>query len=231
MNRTIIGLKDQFDAGGESFEMFTQTAITFSRLPLQAGVNCPIMPDNAWGCLIGESNTGIGTPAIHSIAVDSISWNVHLAYMTYDFSTLSDIRYTKGSGCLTEGISCSWATSQKIVKDGNIMVDQFSPGLVISPKSDTIHVIAMDRRNIGNNVDWQPWHYHCHLASRSCTSQAHWTVVGISSQFSSNFNGNAFIGHYHGITSSDSREADATWTDTRIHLSNQDYNIFGDRLI
>ncbi len=225
-----IQLKRSFD-GGNSFEMFTQTAITFTRLPYASGNNCPTLEQNLWGCLPGELGTGIETPAIHATAIDSINWRVHLAYMTYDFSTFSDIRYTQGTSCTTSGVACTWATSQKIVKDGNISADQFSPGITISSKSDTIHVIALDRRNGVNNVEWQPFHYHCHLASASCTSQANWQVTNISNQLSSNFDGDAFIGHYHGITSSDSREADSTWTDTRNYLFNQDYNIFGDRLI
>jgi hypothetical protein len=100
----------------------------------------------------------------------------------------------------------------------------------VSPDTNTIHVTALDRRNSSENIDWQMWHYHCHLASSSCTSSANWSAASVSPVFSSNFDQDFFIGHYHGITSSATREAHTSWTDTRIFQFNQDYNVFSDRL-
>jgi hypothetical protein len=222
-----IQLKRSFD-GGDSFETFTQTVRSFTRFPESVGTNCPTLPTKLWGCLPGDFGTGIETPAIHSIAIDSLNWNVHVAYSDYDVSTLADIRYTKGTSCTTSGVSCSWSTSQKIVKDGNVARDQFDPAIGISPDTNTIHVTAMDRRNSADNTAWQPWHYHCHLSSTSCTSSANWSVTSITTEGSFNFDSNPFIGHYHGVTTSAAREANTAWTDTRLHFGNQDYNIFSD---
>lgn len=232
-NPTIakIQLKRSFD-GGESFESFVQTVITFNRFPKTYGT-CPPVPqdEKLWGCLKGTAGSGIQAPAIHSTAIDNIAWSVHVAYSNYDATTIADIRYTQGTNCITPGVPCVWATSQKIVKDGNVVKDQFDPAIIVSPDTYTIHVTAMDRRNSADNTAWQPWHYHCHFTSSDCTSSANWFVTGISSMSSSNFDGNTFVGHYHGITSSVGREADTAWTDTRIYLFNQDRNLFGDRLI
>jgi len=117
------------------------------------------------------------------------------------------------------------------VKDGNVARDQFDPAIAVSPDTNTIHVTAMDRRNSAINEEWEPWHYHCHLGSTTCQSQAHWTVIDVSSEMSDNFDGLPFIGHYHGIASSIAREADTLWSDTRVNLGNVDFNIFGNRLI
>ncbi|MGI0013964.1 MAG: hypothetical protein ACREBU_11065, partial [Nitrososphaera sp.] len=230
-----IQLKRSFN-GGESFETLAQTVITFGRFLVNYGSNCPQelpgAPPKLWGCLKGISGSGIETPAVHSTAVDTLAYNVHVAYSSYDASTLADIRYIQGTNCSTPEVACDWLTpSVKIVKDGNLARDQFDPAITVSPDTYTIHVTAMDRRNSAGNTSWRPFHYHCHFASSDCKLQASWYVVGISTINSNNFDLDEFIGHYHGITTSAAREADTIWTDTRFNLFNQDRNIFGDRLI
>lgn len=221
-----IQMKRSFD-GGETLESFVQTVKTFTRFP-ETGSSCG-SSGKLWGCLNGEGSVDIDAPAIHTIATDT-SGDVHLAYSDYvSTGTLADIKYSVGTDCSTQGVTCTWSPSKKIVKDGNLAVDQWDPAISISPDTDTIHVTALDRRNDADNINWRPFHYHCHYGSSDCTTTtANWAVTGITDQDSWNFDGTTFIGHYHGVTSSNSREADTIWPDTRFHLGNQDFNIFGD---
>jgi hypothetical protein len=227
-----IQLKRSFN-GGESFETLAQTVITFSRFPDAYG-DCPqeILYPKLWGCLKGVSGSGIEAIAVHSTAVDTLAYNVHVAYSSYEeATTLADIRYISGTNCVIPEAQCDWLTPSVKIVNGNLARDQFDPAITVSPDSYTIHVTAMDRRNSVDNTSWRPFHYHCHFASSDCKVQASWYVVGVSTVNSNNFDLQPFIGHYHGITTSTAREADTIWTDTRINLFNQDRNIFGDRLI
>ncbi|MGI0013107.1 MAG: hypothetical protein ACREBU_06660, partial [Nitrososphaera sp.] len=183
-----------------------------------------------WGCLNGEGGIGIDAPAIHSTAIDTINWNLHVAYSTYvDPGTLANIMYTEGSDCTTSGVSCTWSSPKNIVKDGGLAVDQWDPAIAISPDTNTIHVTALDRRSSADNTTWEPWHYHCHYASFDCkTVNTNWLVTSVTTESSWNIDSTTLIGHYHGITTSAAREANTVWPDTRLHLGNQDFNIFSD---
>ncbi|MCI0564539.1 MAG: hypothetical protein MN733_39225 [Nitrososphaera sp.] len=222
-----IQLKRSFD-GGSTFETPSQPVKTFTRFPQEYQSTCPEAPGKIWGCLKGEAGVGIDAPAIHTITVDT-GGDLHIAYSDWDSVTLADIKYIVSTDCETQGSTCTWSSPKKIVKDGNLAVDQWDPAISVSPDTRTIHVKALDRRNDVDNINWRPWHYHCHYGSSDCTTTAaNWAVTGITDQDSWNFDSETFIGHYNGIASSAAREANALWVDTRLHLGQQDYNIFTD---
>jgi hypothetical protein len=223
-----VELRRSFD-GGASFETGAgtnpQVVKTFTRAPTSVG-NC----SHQWGCIPGKvSTTGIRVSPMPTSAIDS-NWNLHVVFMDYSSSTKTDIKYVKGTSCITQNSACSFSSAVNVLNDGGVARDQFQPTITVSAKSNTIHITALDRRNSSTNTLWQPWHYHCHLASTTCTSSAHWAVTSITTQSSTNDDGEFFVGDYSGITSSSSREAHATFPDDRLWGGNIDFNIWSNRL-
>lgn len=216
-------LRRSFDGGG-SFESLTQTIKTFNRMPQAAGIGCGFL----WGCLNGEDNYGIRVGPNSNTAIDN-NWNLFTVYTSYLTASLADVRYAKATNCITSGVTCTYSGALAIANDGGIARDQFIPQITVSAKSNTIHVVAMDRRNSADNTVWQPWHYHCHLASSSCTAASSFAVTAITTQGSWNFDQSWFVGEYNGIASTSTREVHATWPDTRLWSGEQDYNIWSNR--
>jgi hypothetical protein len=218
-----IEMRRSFNDGG-SFEALTQTLKTFTRFPTSVG-NC----SHEWGCIRGQGTTGIRVSPNPNTAVDN-NGDLHLTYATYSSVSLGNIRYAKITACITPEVSCTISAAVDVMNDGGVAKDQFMPSIYVSQKSNTIHITALDRRNSGDNTAWQPWHYHCHLASTACTSSANWFTTSITTQSSWNFDNKFFIGDYNGLVSSSTREAHAAWPDVRLWGGNQDYDVWSYRL-
>lgn len=230
-----VELRRSFD-GGNSFESLTQViyktsggSYTFDRYPTSYGTGCNAQTPGAdWGCINGYNNYGIRANPNPNTAIDN-NWNLNLAYGSYSSSTLSDVMYIQGTSCTTANSACTFSTAINVVNDGGTATDQFLPQISVSPKTNTIHITALDRRNSSTNTSWQPWHYHCHLASSACTSSSNWVVTSITTQSSWNFDQSYSVGDYNGLTSSSTREAHTTWPDTRLYNGAQSFNIWGNR--
>ncbi len=171
------------------------------------------------------------------IAVDN-NWNLHLVYVTRTSTGDTEIMYRKITNCTSSTQSCN---PEPVVNLSNNSKDQWEPAIVVSKKSNTVHITALDRRDDSNNIYWNTYHYHCHLSTSTCTSSSDWSINRVSDYPSVNLpdvRPNNFIGHYHGITASyivdsSAREAHTTFTDTRYYggVLYRNYNVFFDRTI
>lgn len=216
-------LKRSFNSGA-LFDA-TKTIRTFTRTPTVVG-NCI----DAYGCVQGlyiNGNTGFRVPNFPYMAIDS-SNNLHVVYMDYSSTSLTDIKYTKSTNCATSGSSCTFTTGVKVLNDGSVAKDQFLPSIIVST-SNTLHITALDRRDSLQNTEWYPKEYHCHLSTNACTVETQWEISSISSYSSINFDGNVniFIGDYYSVTSNSATEAIPLWVDTRS-LGQQKYQIWSD---
>jgi hypothetical protein len=214
----IIQLRRSFDQGG-SMESNTQTLLTFNRFPTTIN-NCR----HTWGCILGTSSTGIRISPNPNIAIDS-SRNLHLTYGEYSSTSLGDVKYVEITSCTTQNSNCTVNTIVNPANDGGVAKDQFMPEISVSPKTNTVNIVALDRRNSQDNTSWQPWHYHCDVSSQ-CGSSTDWETTAITTQLSWNVDGLSTIGDYNGLTSSSTHEAHASWPDNRLYNSNSSLRVW-----
>ncbi len=73
------------------------------------------------------------------IAVDN-DWNLHLVYVTKTSAGDTEIRYRKITNCTSSTQSCN---PQSLVNISNNSKDQLEPAVVVSKKSNTVHVTAL----------------------------------------------------------------------------------------
>ncbi len=109
------------------------------------------------------------------IAVDN-NGDLHLVYVTKTSAGDTEIMYRKITNC-TSTQSCEL---QPVVNLSNNSKDQWEPAIVVSKKSNTVHVTALDRRDDSNNIYWHTYHYHCHLSTSTCTSSSDWSINRVS---------------------------------------------------
>lgn len=226
-----IQMRRSFD-NGASFDS-VQNITTFTRLPTSVG-NCV----NAFGCAKGafvqNTQTGFRIPGFPQLAIDN-SNNVNVVYESYTSSSLTDISYLKLTNCATSGQSCTVSGPVNVLNDGGTLKDQFLGSITYSPRTDTLHIAALDRRSDTQNVKWQPYDYHCELSQNTCTSNAHWSTSNIAgNQPINNFitvttPGDQFIGDYYRIASTSARDGHYVWVDTRTYNGNQQFRIWSDR--
>ncbi|MCS6767425.1 MAG: sialidase family protein [Candidatus Nitrosocaldus sp.] len=107
------------------------------------------------------------------LAVDN-DWNIHLVYVTKTSAGDTEIMYRKITNC-TGTSSCTLSTPLNV---SNNSKDQWEPAIMVSAKSNTVHITALDKRDDTHNNAWKLWHYHCHLSTNSCTNISTGTLLG-----------------------------------------------------
>lgn len=185
------------------------------------------------GCLPGTSGTMFRANHKPDIAVD-LQNDIHIAWPVVSSGT-TNIKYTQSVNCDTTGGSCTFLSSPPTINSVTTG-DQFQPAIFVAPQTATgnnrgiVHVTALDRRDDTNNINWRTYDYHCHLTDAGgCSTASGWANAQVTGQNSNNLGGD-FIGDYRSMVGTTSRQAIATWPDSRNgNTSNLNFDIYEDR--
>jgi len=168
------------------------------------------------------------------LAVD-MKGGVHVVYadnVTTGSSKHGDILYMNSDNCKGAG-GCTWSTAITINRDTTNR-DQFIPWIHLSnitsssnPRG-TIYVVALDRRDDSNNINWKVWSYTCAPGSSlGCRSSSDRANIVVSDRSIHN-HAQTFIGDYNGITHTKTRESYPLWIDDLDYDNNKKFDVKGD---
>jgi hypothetical protein len=155
-------------------------------------------------------------------ATDTISWNSSVT--VYSVSGTN-----AGQNYLPSFVKIS---PSKLFLAFNVVNSGSNLGKVfLSNGPITIHITAYDRRNDPtNNVMYNVYDYHCHWTStNTCRTGGQWDNQIVTNFGLDNADGNTFIDDFHGVATSNAREAYTAWTDSRNILSNTNYDVYSER--
>jgi len=204
-------------------------ATSLKRFPTSG---CPSNP-RGLGCLTGTSSTKFAVSNDPSVSIDMLG-GVHVVYADYSTTAKGEIKYINSGDCKRDSLVdiCSWTSPLTINKDSSNN-DQWEPAMHVSSRTNAtnprgiIHVSVLDRRDDTGNIKWKVYDYYCLPATLStCTGSGSWNNTAISDVQLDNA-GKNYIGEYHGITNTSTKDMYTAWTDSR-NFSGNGFDIYAD---
>jgi len=187
------------------------------------------------GCLTGNGGMKFNVANDPSIAVDVLG-GIHVVFANYSSSSGGDIKYLNSGDCKRDSLVdiCAWTSPVTINRD-NTTKDQWEPAIHVSNVTGAgnprgrIHVTVLDRRDDSSNIKWKVYDFYCLPSDlTTCTNTSNWTNLVISELQLDN-GGKSYIGEYHGITNTSTKDMYTAWTDSRNFPSNG-FDIYADWL-